>query len=160
MRSLPPTQPAGELLEGDQVVPVRGQQGEGAVGERVRVLAGPGRPRRQQPVEAFELRPVQPILSLHERVTGVAVLPGRGFCRRGGAAVAPVQSDEVLRLQGRSRGDGSFCSENIRRYSNRGRNEREYLKEVVQVGQILGRDRDVRRHQAQLHTRRHTQHNE
>lgn len=34
----PPTQPAGELSEGDQAVAVLVQQGEGAVGQRVGVL--------------------------------------------------------------------------------------------------------------------------
>lgn len=153
--SLPPTQPAGKLLEGDQVVPVRGQQVEGAVGERVRVMAGPGRPRRQQPVEAFELRPVQSILPLHERVTGVAVLPGRGFCRRGGAAVAPVQGDKVLRLQGGAEEMALFIQKTSEDILTRG-GTREYLKEVVQVGQILRRDGDVRRHQAQLHGDTHS----
>lgn len=94
-----PTQPDGELLEGNQVITVLGQQGEGAVGQRVRVLAGPRRPRCQQAVEAFELRSVQPILPLHKGVTGVAVLPCRRFCCCCRAAVAPVEGDKVLRLE-------------------------------------------------------------
>jgi len=64
------------------------------------MLVCAGGPRRQQRVQAFELGSVQPILPLHERAIGnVSVLPRCSFGRGGRAAVAPVQTDEVLRLE-------------------------------------------------------------
>lgn len=89
------TQPAGELPEGDQVVAVLVQQGEGAVGQRVGVLVGAAGPRHQQPVQALELRTVQPVLPLH---VGVTVPPRCRLCSRRRAGVTPVQADEVLSL--------------------------------------------------------------
>lgn len=88
--SFPLTKPADKVLEGDQVVLVLVQQGEGTVGQRVVVLVRAGWPRSQQPVQAFELGPVQPILPLHKSASGVAVLPRGGFRRCCRAAVAPV----------------------------------------------------------------------
>lgn len=95
-----PTQPAGKVSKGDQVVAVLVQVGEGAVGQRVGVLVGDVGPRHQQPVQAFKLRSVQPILPFYKGAIRVTVVPRCCLCRRCRAAVTPVQSDEVLRLQG------------------------------------------------------------
>lgn len=95
-----PTQPAGKVSKGDQVVAVLVQEGEGAVGQRVGVLVGDIGPRHQQPVQAFKLRSVQPILPFYKGAIRVTVVPRCCLCRRRCAAVPPVQSDEVLRLQG------------------------------------------------------------
>lgn len=53
-----PTQPAGKLSEGNQVVAVLVQQGEGAAGQRVGVLVQAAGPRHQQPEQALKLGPV------------------------------------------------------------------------------------------------------
>lgn len=95
-----PTQPAGKVSKGDQVVTVLVEEGEGAVGQRVGVLVGDIGPRHQQPVQAFKLRSVQPILPFYKGAIRVTVVPRCCLCRRRRAAVPPVQSDEVLRLQG------------------------------------------------------------
>lgn len=105
MRRFPLTNPADKIFEGDQVVLVLVQQGEGPVGQRVVVLVRTGGPRGQQPVQAFELGSVQPILPLHKSASGVAVLPRRCFCRCCRAAVAPVQADEMLGLEEEIAGD-------------------------------------------------------
>lgn len=67
--------------------------------------AGPG---RQQPVQALELWPVQPVVALQVGAAGAAVVPPRRFGRRRRAAVAPVQADEVLRLRRRRRKTGEL----------------------------------------------------
>lgn len=82
------------------------QQGEGAVSQRVGVLVGDPGPRRQQPVQALELGPVQPVLPLQIGATGGPVMPGRRLGRRRRAPVAPVQTDEVLRLE--EEGGGAY----------------------------------------------------
>ncbi len=96
-----PTQPAGKLSKGDQVAAVLVQQGEGAVGHRICVLVGAAGPRRQQHIQALELGPVQPVLPLYIGAARVGVMPRCRLCRSYRAAVTPVQTDEVLRLQGR-----------------------------------------------------------
>lgn len=95
-----PTQPAGKLSEGDQVVVVLVQQSECAVGHRVGVLVRAAGPRRQQPVQALELGPVQPVLALYVGVSGVTIAPRCRLRRCCSATVTPVQTDEVLRLEG------------------------------------------------------------
>lgn len=80
------------------------QQGEGAVRQRVRVLVGDPGPGRQQPVQTLELRPIEAELPLQIGATGDAVVPGRRLRRRRRAPVAPVQADEVLRLEEGRRG--------------------------------------------------------
>lgn len=95
-----PTQPASKLSEGDQVLAFLVQQREGAVRQRVSVLVWAPGPRHQQPVQALELGPVQPVLPLDVGATRFTVVPRRCLRRRHRAAVTPVQTDEVLRLEG------------------------------------------------------------
>lgn len=94
-----PTKPAGELAESDQTVAFLVQQGEGAVGQSVGVLLGAAGPRREQPVQALELGPVQPVVTLQVGAAQAATVPPRRFGCRRRTAVAPVQADEVLRLR-------------------------------------------------------------
>lgn len=99
MLSPPPTQPTSKLPESDQVVRVLVQQGEGAVGRGVSVLFWVAEPRDQQPIQALELGPVQPVLPLHEGAIRVTVAPRRRLSRCHRTTVAPVQTDQVLRLK-------------------------------------------------------------
>ncbi len=86
------TQHLSELREGDEAVSVRVQQGEGTLGDGVRVC--PTAPRRQQLVQTLKLSSIQHI------ALGAAARRRR----RGGADIAPVHTDEVLRLQHRPGG--------------------------------------------------------
>ncbi len=85
------TQHLSELREGDEAVSVLVQQGEGTLGDGVRVCATD--PRRQQLIQTLKLS------SIHHIALGAAARRRRRRRRGGADALSPVQTDEVLRLK-------------------------------------------------------------
>lgn len=81
-------------------------------------------------------------------------MPPRHLRRRRRAAVAPVQTDEVLRLEGEerrtlTRETGHYSAEEGNKLDKVG-----HLEKIVEVSQDFRREGNVRSHQPQLH--RHT----